>query len=508
MNSAPSSSPSISAFQLETTRDSCHLIEDAALQELIEPVGDLDVLDQACFRKSDDLWRQVREESWDHIYERTLIYMRTNLGYFFDYNIAEGTFGRFVRMYEPEARAEVTVWFTDEANIRKEDLWRVLSHPNLMELVRRIRVDVCTPFLQTCIAYVMPAFDFTLQQKVTPKVFRYSETAYGQIKAWLYEIMNALDYLHSRGMYHLNIHMRNVFIIRGNRAALGGLANLHRAGTVTADAVKVDTIYAPPEVVAARIGMDNKMWELQADRIDMWSLCAMFAEALTCHWRWKIRKFLVLTKNRVHSTGDRLALLGDYTTSRFQSPECLRRYLNRSFRSIMFEDEEVGSLALLLQCGLKVVPGERKVVSGMLRARYWTDTFTSPRSPPVEENLECSSQENTTNYSWDDEQQYSSRELLHFYRNLSEDDDDEETDDELRRGDTSEDTLTPEGASPTQTTMVLLPRADVLRISTLENSPTISSTLTGETGRQRSKSFASKTREWFGEMRRRCSIRK
>lgn len=119
-----------------------YLIDEATLRDLIEPVGDLDDLDQACFHKSEDRWRHVREETWDHMFERTLVYMRTHLGYFFDFNISEGHFGRLVRMYDPENRAEVTVWFSSAVNARRENLWRTLSHPHLMELLRRIRL-VC-----------------------------------------------------------------------------------------------------------------------------------------------------------------------------------------------------------------------------------------------------------------------------------------------------------------------------------------------------------------------------
>lgn len=114
-------------------------IDEATLRDLLEPVGDLDDLDQACFHKSEDRWRQVREETWDHAFERTLVYMRTTLGYFFDYNISEGDFGRLVRMYDPDSRSEVTVWLSSVVNARRENLWRTLSHPHLMELVRRIR---------------------------------------------------------------------------------------------------------------------------------------------------------------------------------------------------------------------------------------------------------------------------------------------------------------------------------------------------------------------------------
>lgn len=125
-----------------------YFIDEATLRDLVEPVGDLDDLDQACFHKSDDYWRPVREETWDNMFERTLIYMRTSLGYFFDYNIAEGNFGRMVRMYDPEIRAEVSVWFSSVVNPRRENLWRTMPpHPHLVELLRRIRYVAHYTFL-------------------------------------------------------------------------------------------------------------------------------------------------------------------------------------------------------------------------------------------------------------------------------------------------------------------------------------------------------------------------
>ncbi|CAN7986582.1 unnamed protein product [Ixodes hexagonus] len=306
--------------------------------------------------------------------------MRTHLGYFFDFNISEGHFGRLVRMYDPENRAEVTVWFSSVVNARRENLWRTLSHPHLMELLRRIRVDICTPFLQTCVAYVMPAFQTTLQQKVDQKTFLSTDGSYATIKEWLRQITNALEYLHQRDLYHLDVNPRNVFILRGGQAALGGLASLQPSRIITANDVKLDTIFCPPDVISVRLGLTKEATEIHADRIDSWSMCTLIAEALTCHWSWKVRKFLVLTKNRAHTTHERLTLLGDYMTSRFQNASCLRRYLHKNFKAVTFEDDEIVALATLLAYGLKIDSKDRKTVSTLLRAKYWNESCVSSKS--------------------------------------------------------------------------------------------------------------------------------
>ncbi|KAH9369277.1 hypothetical protein HPB48_012353 [Haemaphysalis longicornis] len=351
-------------------------IDEATLRDLIEPVGDLDELDQACFHKGDDRWRQVGDEGWDHLFERTLVYLRTQLGYFFDYNIAEGNFGRLVRMYDPENRADVTVCFSAVVNARRENLWRTLSHPNLMELLRRIR-HACSR-----------------RRKRSRR--------------------NARSAFNNRGRSDT----------KEERAVLGGLASLQPCRVVSPRDVRLDSVFAPPDVIAARIGLEAPS-ELQADRVDAWSFSTLVAEALTCHWRWKVRKFLVLSKSRERSTAERLSLLSEYVRSRFQSSACLRRYLHQHFRAARIDDDEAAALAGLLAwaSGRTRPPGARwppcgPTSTGTPRPRrphaVWACVhvsrvfFRGALSAPAEDEVE-SSLGNTTTCTWD----ASSRELAY-----------------------------------------------------------------------------------------------
>ncbi|KAL3247879.1 hypothetical protein MRX96_056796 [Rhipicephalus microplus] len=430
-------------------------IDEAILRDLIEPVGDLDELDQACFHKGDDRWRPVSgdESCWDHVFERTLVYLRTQLGYFFDFNIAEGSFGRLVRMYDPENRAEVTVWFSAVVDARRENLWRTLSHPNLMELLRRIRVDICTPFPQTCVAYVMPPFRCTLHQKVSIKAFLCSEGSYATVKLWLFQVAGAIEYLHQRELFHLDVTVRNVFILQGDRAVLGGLAHLQPGRQVPVEGVRLDSVFAPPDVIAARIGLTHCVpattgGHLQADRVDAWAFCTLVAEALTCHWRWKVRKFLVLSKSRDRSTAERLSLLADYVTSRFTSATCLRRYVHQHFRGALVDDDEVAALAALLALGLRVDATARKSVSVMRAHKYWHAPQARSPTTPVENAVE-SSLDNTTTCTWDG----SSAELP--YRRVSGDDEEDDSEDDEEDEDGAEEPQHSDAGS--SAAMVLLP---------------------------------------------------
>ncbi|CAN7987780.1 unnamed protein product, partial [Ixodes pacificus] len=359
------------------------------------------------------------------------------------------------------------------------------------------RVDICTPYLQTCVAYVMPAFQSTLQQKMDQKSFLSTDSSYATVKEWLRQITDALEYLHQRNLYHLDVNPRNVFIMCGGQAALGGLASMQPSRIITANDVKLDTIFCPPDVISVRLGLTKEAAEVHADSIDAWSVCTLIAEALTSHWRWKVRKFLVLTKNRAHTTHERLTLLGDYMTSRFQNVSCLRRYLHKNFKTVTFEDDEIVALATLLAHGLKIDSNYRKDVSTLLRAKYWNESCVSSKSTSHLQNLEESSFENTTNYTWDDDAPSSSREFSCYDRNMTGEEDD--TDEELRRTAIWNDTLMPFGRSPPQISMILLPHADVLKLTTLENPLGRSGDAASVTSSSspRTRSFVHKTRRWF-----------
>lgn len=113
------------------------------------------------------------------------------------------------------------------------------------------------------------------------------------------------------------------------------------------------------------------------------------------------------------------------------------------------------------------------------------------------QNVEESSFENTTNYTWDDDAPSSSRELSCYDRNMTGEGDD--TDEELRRTAIWNDTLMPFGRSPPQIPMILLPHADVLKLTTLEDPLGRSGDAASVTSSSspRTRSFVHKTRRWF-----------
>ncbi|KAH6930950.1 hypothetical protein HPB50_021064 [Hyalomma asiaticum] len=278
----------------------------------------------------------------------------------------------------------------------------------------------------------MPAFRYTLHQKVSLKSFLCSEGSYATVKLWLSQVAGALEYLHQRELFHLDVTFRNVFILQADRAVLGGLANLQPSRQVSAGDVRLDSVFAPPDVIASRIGLvacvtgtTGGGGDLQADRVDAWAFCTLVAEALTCHWRWKVRKFLVLSKSRDRSMAERLSLLADYVTSRFTSTACLRRYVHQHFRGALVDDDEISALAAMLALGLRVDATARRSVSAMLAHKYWHAPQARSPTSPVENAVE-SSLDNTTICTWDG----SSAELPYRQASGDEEEDDSEDDDE------------------------------------------------------------------------------
>ncbi|XP_042912698.2 cyclin-dependent kinase 14-like [Parasteatoda tepidariorum] len=192
----------------------------------------------------------------------------TSLGY-----IGSGSFGQVFRMIEPLNKSELAVKIVPYEMVSKaeSELWKNLSHPNLVSLIGMHKLE-----RQKTFVFLMPVYPTTLLgaiQDLNP-----CKGAYNIVKTWLKDVLQGLDYLHSNGACHLDIKLDNVLISDENSALLCDFTFLRESKKpLHKHQIGMPLVYQPPEVVLSK-GREN----LDGTRIDMWAFGCLTMEILSC----------------------------------------------------------------------------------------------------------------------------------------------------------------------------------------------------------------------------------
>nr|XP_021004316.2 cyclin-dependent kinase-like 4 [Parasteatoda tepidariorum] len=192
----------------------------------------------------------------------------TSLGY-----IGSGSFGQVFRMIEPLNKSELAVKIVPYEMVAKaeSELWKNLSHPNLVSLIGMHKLENQKTFV-----FLMPVYPTTLLgaiQDLNP-----CKGAYNIVKSWLKDVLQGLDYLHSKGACHLDLKLDNVLISDENSALLCDFTFLRESKKpLHKHQIGMPLVYQPPEVVLSK-GREN----LDGTRIDMWAFGCLAMEMLSC----------------------------------------------------------------------------------------------------------------------------------------------------------------------------------------------------------------------------------
>jgi len=137
-----------------------------------------------------------------------------------------------------------------------------LSHPHLVRLLRTGQCQA-TP---TPLLYAVTEYSGELLSQIIPE----RPLTSAEVREMLDPILDALSYLHSKGIVHGHLKPSNIMVV-DDRLKIS-CDDLHLAGEVTGRAAAPD-IYAAPECAQGRI----------SPAADLWSLGVTLVESLTQH---------------------------------------------------------------------------------------------------------------------------------------------------------------------------------------------------------------------------------
>lgn len=131
--------------------------------------------------------------------------------------LGRGTYGDVHLMYDPDRESAVAVKIVTSENIAESELmlWPKLKHPNIVKLLEVLTLST----LEVAI-FVMPVQRITLNDVLYKRSFIRSYDALEKVKAWLYQILCGLEYLHSKELCHLDMKADNILISHTSVAML------------------------------------------------------------------------------------------------------------------------------------------------------------------------------------------------------------------------------------------------------------------------------------------------
>lgn len=143
-------------------------------------------------------------------------------GYTFLRVVGKGAFADVIAVLTPDKKEEaIKIVPKKKFRIMEDSYWPTLRHAHLLKLNSVMEIEELDAKL-----YFMPLLPITMQDMIFIKDFRKDSNSFIRVKKWFIQILSALEYLHDRGLCHLDIKTNNVLIDSEDNALLADFSGL------------------------------------------------------------------------------------------------------------------------------------------------------------------------------------------------------------------------------------------------------------------------------------------
>lgn len=152
-------------------------------------------------------------------YERMIeiVYHLASKSYGFMEVIGVGSFGSVLKVKHETSGEEkaVKIVAKDRVTEGEIEIWATLEHENILSLISSELVYYADSYL-----FITEVYPTTLEQEIMKPSSRDDPAGFSQAVDWLKNILDAVAYLHSRNLSHMDLKCNNVLISEDKRAVL------------------------------------------------------------------------------------------------------------------------------------------------------------------------------------------------------------------------------------------------------------------------------------------------
>ena len=166
---------------------------------------------------------QIDAKSYEKIAE-VLFHLKDN-GYGFVDVIGGGSFGYVIKVESATSgyKMAVKIVSANHASKGETELWSTLKHDNILRLISSEYVYHAQSYL-----FFTEVHPTTLEDESMERILGVDPDALDEAINWLRDIVDAVCYLHDRGLAHLDLKSNNVLISEDRKAILMDFGFLKR----------------------------------------------------------------------------------------------------------------------------------------------------------------------------------------------------------------------------------------------------------------------------------------
>lgn len=152
-------------------------------------------------------------------YEKMIevVYHLESKSYSFVEVIGSGSFGSVLKMkHEPSGKEKaVKIVAKDRVTEGEIEIWATLEHENILSLISYELVYYADSYV-----FITEVYPITLEQEIMKLSSRNDQGGFNQAVDYLKNILDAVAYLHSRNLSHMDLKCNNILISEDRRAVL------------------------------------------------------------------------------------------------------------------------------------------------------------------------------------------------------------------------------------------------------------------------------------------------
>ncbi|XP_013785877.1 cyclin-dependent kinase-like 3 [Limulus polyphemus] len=257
--------------------------------------------------------------------------------------------------------------------------WPSLQHQNILPCLKVFNLTNEIGL----VAFMIPRARMNLLEFSRTSNFKRSSQSFSFLRSWMYQILNAVHFLHDLNLYHLDISVLNVLLSSELTAQLTDFGSVYHSvlDKCAVEDIGLPSIYCPPEVFrkTGRSASRLEKREISPSSCDIYSVGILFLEVASnnCFRKKSLNK-------PVHrSFRNNVSLILRY----LKEPAVFCKYLHQAFPAAAITSKDEILVADLIWSCIRTKITSRPSAKQLLRHEFLKEISSSPLNNNIEDKF-------------------------------------------------------------------------------------------------------------------------